>query len=82
MPIYEYRAKEDGAVVELVRPAAQADAPVEDPEGKGRTFERVLSTFAARGGTGSGMGAGMGDGFSLPRAGCCPCGDPSGPCNN
>lgn len=78
MPIYEYRAKEDGVVVELVRPPAEADAPVEDPEGKGRTFERVLSTFAAR----AGAGERANPGFALPRAGCCPCGDPSGPCNN
>jgi len=75
MPIYEYRAEEDGAVVELVRPASQADAPVEDPEGKGRTFTRVLSTFAAHGVSG-------GAGGSLPMAGgCCPCGDRNGPCN-
>ena len=33
MPIYEYECEKDGAVIELIRPMADADKPVEDPEG-------------------------------------------------
>ncbi len=66
MPIYEYVCEKDGTVLELMRPMSQADEPVEDPEGKGRTFVRKLSTFATAGG---------GGGTSLPQGGgCCPCG--------
>lgn len=75
MPLYEYVCEQDGAVVELMRPMAQADAPVEDPTGKGRTFVRKFSTFSA-GAAGSGGAAGpMGGG------GCCPCGKGPGGCS-
>ncbi len=70
MPIYEYACEQDGTVVELIRPMADADKPVTDPEGKGRTFVRTHSTF----GTGSAS-------VSLPASGgCCPCGKPGGGC--
>jgi putative FmdB family regulatory protein len=46
MPLYEYRCEEDGNVITLLRPMAQADEPVEDPEGRGRAFTRIHSTFA------------------------------------
>ncbi len=46
MPLYEYRCVEDGSLVTLLRPMRDADAPVEDPEGKGRAFERVQSLFS------------------------------------
>ena len=46
MPLYEYRCEEDGATVTLLRPIADADKPVEDPEGKGRLFKRAQSTFS------------------------------------
>lgn len=72
MPLYEYVCEEDGEVVELIRPMAQADAPVEDPAGRGRTFQRKLSTFAAAKPEAS---------FSLPTGGCA-CGNPHGPCSN
>ncbi|MFN0010756.1 MAG: zinc ribbon domain-containing protein [Phycisphaerales bacterium] len=71
MPIYEYQA-EDGTVVELIRPMADADKPVADPEGKHRTFARRLSAFAAQGGTARAGGASGG--------GCCPCGKNAGGC--
>ena len=49
MPLYEYVCDQDGTVVELMRPMSKADDPVEDPAGKGRTFRRKQSTFAAAG---------------------------------
>ncbi|MEA5557606.1 hypothetical protein [Nodularia spumigena] len=73
MPLYEYVSTEDGTVVELLRPIQQADAPVTDPEGKGRTFVRRHSTFAA--GPGSGAAAAQ-------SAGCCPCGKNQGSCGS
>lgn len=45
MPLYEYRCEEDGDVITLLRAMAQADAPVEDPAGRGRAFTRVQSVF-------------------------------------
>ncbi|MHC4129294.1 MAG: FmdB family zinc ribbon protein [Planctomycetota bacterium] len=68
MPLYEYRCDEDGETITLLRSMADADRPVEDPEGLGRTFVRTHSTFA--------VGAGKAE---APSAGC-PCGNPNGPC--
>jgi hypothetical protein len=76
MPLYEYVAREDGTVIELLRPMSQADQPVADPEGKGRTFTRKHSTFAAA----SVSGESRGEGRSLPVGGCCPCGKSAGQC--
>ena len=45
MPLYEYRCDEDGSTLTLLRSMAQADDPVEDPDGRGRSFSRVHSTF-------------------------------------
>jgi putative FmdB family regulatory protein len=73
MPLYEYMCEQDGTVIEVQRPMAEADRPLADPEGKGRTFTRKLSTFATRGGA-----APAGD--SQARGGCCPCGKPGGGC--
>jgi putative FmdB family regulatory protein len=82
MPLYEYVCEQDGERIELLRPMSQADAPVDDPTGRGRVFSRVQSTFAS-GGTGSS------DGFSLAGSearvvgsggGCCPCGKGAGQC--
>lgn len=82
MPLYEYVCEKDGTRLELLRPANQADAPVEDPEGKGRTFTRVFSTFAAQGVSGAGAGPSA---RSSPAGhsggGCCPCGKPHGGCS-
>ena len=49
MPLYEYICEQDGTVLELMRPMAQADAPVDDPAAKGRVFTRKLSMFSAGG---------------------------------
>ncbi|QYU67213.1 hypothetical protein J4558_20045 [Leptolyngbya sp. 15MV] len=76
MPLYEYVCEADGTRIELLRPMADADKPVEDPEGKGRRFTRVHSTFAA----GAGASAAVGAGRSVPLGGCCPCGKSAGAC--
>lgn len=75
MPVYEYVA-EDGTRVELIRPIADADAPVPDPESRGRAFRRVFSTFAARG------AAQVGGSGSPSAEGCCPCGKGKGSCSS
>jgi uridylate kinase len=49
MPIYEYEAVEDGEVIEIMRSMKDADAPVDDPRGKGRTFRRKFSVFGVSG---------------------------------
>ena len=71
MPLYEYICETDGEKLELLRPASEADAPVNDPRGKGRTFKRVHSTFAAKG---SPLAARASSGA------CCPCGKTAGSC--
>jgi len=76
MPQYEYECEEDGEILTLLRPMRDADAPVEDPSGRGRTFRRRHSTFATTGAT-TGATAG---GASLPVGGCCPCGKSAGQC--
>jgi putative FmdB family regulatory protein len=73
MPLYEYVCEADGTVLELMRPMSQADAPVEDPAGKGRAFVRKISTFAAKGGPAAGSG-------HVHTGGCCPCGKNQGGC--
>ena len=73
MPLYEYVCEQDGEVIELRRPMADADRPVDDPQNKGRTFTRKLSTFATQTSAAT-------RGTQLPISGC-PCGDPNGPCN-
>jgi predicted nucleic acid-binding Zn ribbon protein len=70
MPIYEYAA-EDGTKVELLRAMKDADKPVTDPDGKGRAFKRIASTFAS-GGTGGQTGH--------VHTGSCGCGKPKGSC--
>lgn len=80
MPLYEYTCEQDGTIIELIRPMPLADDPVEDPEGRGRTFRRTLSTFQAVGGRGSSGGP---RGASLPvSGGCCPCGKMRGSCSS
>jgi putative FmdB family regulatory protein len=77
MPIYEYQCEQDGSVIEVIRPMAEADKPVEDPEGKGRVFRRKHSTFAPG-------GSAAGQGRSIPLnggGGCCPCGKPHNSCS-
>ncbi|MDP7070911.1 MAG: zinc ribbon domain-containing protein [Phycisphaerales bacterium] len=69
MPLYEYRCVEDGTLLTLLRPMREADAPVEDPEGLERTWERVQSLFSVdsprdtpSSGTGGCCGGGCGCG--------------------
>lgn len=85
MPIYEYVSKEDGEVLELLRPMSQADSPVSDPAGRGRTFLRRQSAFSAGGKGGAGGDrAGTADSkvTGLPvSGGCCPCGKNAGACS-
>lgn len=66
MPIYEYESTDDGEIITLLRPMAEADAPVEDPTGRGRTFRRRHSVFGV-GSTGTSAAASS-------AGGCCPCG--------
>ena len=73
MPMYEYECEQDGEIITLLRPMRDADAPVDDPSGRGRTFRRRQSTFATSGGE-------TGGGASLPVGGCCPCGKSAGQC--
>jgi len=63
MPLYEYRCVEDGSLLTLLRPMAEADAPVDDPDGHGRTFERVQSLFS--------VDAPAPRGGPTPGGGCC-----------
>lgn len=75
MPLYEYICDETGDIIEQLRPMADADKPLADPEGKGRTFRRKHSTFQAQASASSSSGRGsMGGGGG----GCCPCGSPHG----
>ena len=83
MPLYEYRCKDDGTLLELMRPMSQADAPVQDPEGKGCTFTWVMSVFQS-----GGQSGGKGDGGQSSsqssgghvHSGGCGCGKPRGSC--
>ena len=75
MPIYEYRCVEDGELIELIRPMADADKPVAGPAGKGRTFHRVHSTFAVAGSPATKPA------HKHSSGGGCACGNPHGPCN-
>ena len=43
MPLYEYKS-EDGEIITLLRTMATSDDPVEDPQGKGRIFKKIMST--------------------------------------
>lgn len=74
MPIYEYVCEKDGAVIELLRPMSDADKPVADPEGKGRTFTRKHSTFAT-GGQETGRSVSL-------NQGSCGCGKRHGGCGH
>ncbi|MBC7835635.1 MAG: zinc ribbon domain-containing protein [Phycisphaerales bacterium] len=73
MPLYEYVCEQDGEVIELLRPRAEADTPVPDPQGGNRTFVRKQSTFAAKG---------IGGAHVHAPGGCCPCGKNTGGCGS
>lgn len=70
MPIYEYESEQDGEVISLLRPMSDADATVEDPSGRGRTFRRRQSVFGVSTGTTA----------MPPAGGRCPCGVDSDRC--
>ena len=72
MPLYEYICEQDGSVIELLRPIADADEPVPDPDGKGRVYKRMHSTFAT-GGKGS-------VDLMSRQGGTCACGKRAGGC--
>lgn len=77
MPIYEYVAEESGkppVVIELLRASADADAPVEDPDGKGRVFKRRLSVVSLGAGGQGQVASGH------VHSGGCGCGKPRGAC--
>ncbi len=74
MPLYEYVCEADGTVIELIRSIKDADVPPDDPDGRGRTFVRKMSTFAAKSAGGNAGPASSGGG------GCCPCGKNGGGC--
>lgn len=76
MPQYEYICEDDGEVITLIRPMRDADKPVEDPTGKGRTFTRRHSTFTVSAGAASKANAAP----AVPPHGGCGCGNPHGPC--
>jgi hypothetical protein len=78
MPIYEYEAVEDGEVIELMRLMKDADAPVEDPKGRGRTFRRKMSVFGVSGAASAAATAASAGGH-VHSSGC-GCGRPNGSC--
>lgn len=77
MPLYEYESVEDGEVIELLRPMKDADLPVEDPTGRGRTFRRRMSVFGVSGA--ADMASAPAAGGHVHSAGC-GCGKPRGSC--
>ena len=70
MPLYEYECQETGEVVTLLRSMADADLPVEDPEGRGHVFVRRQSVF----------GVSSVQSQELPPPGSCHCGRVPGTC--
>lgn len=79
MPLYEYVCEEDGTRLELIRSMRDCDAPVEDPQGKGRTFHRALSAvMIGRSATGSSLPVAG----AAASAGMCGCGRPHGSCGS
>ena len=72
MPLYEYHCEADGTTIEVQRPMSDADKPLPDPQGKGRTFTRQFSTF---------MTGGSAAATDTPLPTCCPCGKPGGGCS-
>ena len=72
MPQYEYANDVDDEVIVLLRPMRDADAPVEDPSGRGRTFRRRHSVFGV-----AGSPVGAAHAHSGPS---CPCGKPKDRC--
>jgi len=77
MPLYEYHCTQTGDTIELIRPMADADAPVDDPQRKGRVFVRKLSTFQAKSDAGKRVAL---PSPTNPTRGC-GCGSPNGPSN-
>lgn len=76
MPQYEYICEEDGEVIVLLRSMKDADAPVEDPSGRKRTFTRKHSVFGVAGGAQPAASTGG----HVHTGACCPCGKPQNQC--
>ena len=76
MPIYEYVCEKDGERLNS-SDRSQADSPVEDPKGLGRTFIACKSTFRRQGC--QRVGRRRLDGRRV--GGCCPCGRAAGACS-
>jgi hypothetical protein len=79
MPIYEYEAIEDGEVIEMMRSMKDADAPLADPAGKGRTFRRKMSVFGVSGAAAAGAASAAAPSGHVHSSGC-GCGRPMGSC--
>ncbi|MEY3143640.1 MAG: Zinc ribbon domain [Planctomycetota bacterium] len=77
MPLYEYESIEDGEVIELLRSMKDADLPVEDPTGRGRTFRRRFSVFGVSGAAEASAGVPAG---GHVHSSSCGCGKPRGSC--
>ncbi|MBG79443.1 MAG: FmdB family transcriptional regulator [Phycisphaerae bacterium] len=67
MPLYEYRCEEDGDLITLLRPMAEADEPVDDPDGLNRSFHRVHSVFTVE----APVPPRMAECATPPPGGCC-----------
>lgn len=77
MPVYEYECQKCGHVTEALRKMSDADAAIACEKCGNAQTHRSHSVFAA--------GASDSPAASLPMGGgggCCPCGDPGGPCNS
>lgn len=74
MPLYEYLCEADGTRLELIRPMRDADAPVEDPEGRQRKFARVMSMPM--------LSTPKGETSSPSAGGACGCGRRQGGCGH
>jgi hypothetical protein len=82
MPLYEYIAEapgQDPVIIELLRSAKDADAPVPDPEGKGRVFRRRLSVVSL-GTSNRPASAPSASSGGHVHSGSCGCGKPRGSC--
>lgn len=73
MPVYEYVCCECQQPTEAIRRMADADEPMPCEHCGSDKTQRAMSKVA--------ISSGSPD-FSPPMgSGCCPCGDPQGPCN-
>ncbi len=71
MPVYEYVCNDCEQSTEAIRRMADADEPMVCEHCGSKRTQRALSKVA--------ISSGSPD--FCPPSGCCPCGDPGGPCN-